>query len=178
MPETDLSLYSFFLSVGDMEVSCSHDRYYVKHREIVDSKMFARDLAIRFDDRCFFDLSEKERAGILENVGIDGICMIENPAAFTGACVRDLCRVLFFEDRAEGAVFVLKRFDNDLELSYLYSLNPLCTTALLHRTAKAVMSMDPGPGLVFDTVEPQARSMARKCFPHKKAVPVYKAEWC
>ena len=64
-----------------------------------------------------------------------------------------------------------------MELSYIFSKNPLCTHRLLGITARDIVKLYPGSGITFDALVHQTEMMAVKAFPGKEPVHIYKAEW-
>ena len=171
------SLYSFFLTVEGMDVSYSHPRYYVKHKELVDSKELKKELMVQFDEKLFLKLDKAEQEKILNEVRESGVYAVKNYESWQKSCVPELCRVMYLDGKAEGTVFVLWRPDGNLEFSYIQSNNPVCTKSLINRTAADVLKFYSGCSLVFDTVVQQAEKIAGKLFPDMEPVDIYKAEW-
>lgn len=74
-------------------------------------------------------------------------------------------------------LLVQKRPDGNLELSYLYSKYPKGLVELLTEAAWDTESYYPNAKLVFDAVNEESASMAKKLFPQAERVPIYEAEW-
>ena len=92
--ETDASLYWFFLSVEEMDVSFSHNRYRIDHEEIAGMKDLSHDRDNVFDEQYFFELDKKEQDAVLDEIAKDGIYVIENREDWENECILDLCRVI------------------------------------------------------------------------------------
>ena len=175
--DDDMSLYNFFLTVDEMDVSFSHERFYVDFSEIAASKELEERVDGKFEEKMFFKLDKKEQDKILGEIKDDGIFVIDNREKWEDRCALNLCRVIYSGDKLEGAIFIMWRNDGNLELSYLYSHSPLCTKRLLHVTSKYMLKMEAGDKLVFDAVAPRSDLLARRLFPKNNAVNIYKAEW-
>ena len=175
--EEDNSLYGFFLSQNDMDVSFSHLRYYVSAEELKTSHLLNKTVNIVLGEKKFFDLTGAEQNRVINEMTADHRYFLENREKWGESCIEKLCRVMYSEDRVIGTIFVQRRTDGNLELSYLYSKNPLCTKKLVNETAKGISEFYPRCSLIFDTVDEGALKMARKLFPSSKTVNIYQAEW-
>ena len=175
--DEDRSLYDFFLTIDGMDTVFSHHRYYVDHHDISKSEELKKDPLVQFDERFFLKLSRQDQEMILEKTEGDGIYVVEDPENWKKCCVPELCRVMYLEGEVKGAVFVLWRKDGNLEFSYLFSSNPVCTKKLVSVTARDIKRYYSGCSLVFDAVVPQTEKMAGKSFPGADTVNIYQTEW-
>ena len=176
-PIRDPSLYSFFLSYDKMDTDFSHDRYYVTPGEIRGVKLPANPNGNAFDEKEFFALPEALQKNILHKLLTDFGYAVADFNEFMKNAVPELCRCILREDELLDLVFVLKRPDDNLELSFLFGENKRGLIELLTATAWDIEEMFPRSKLIFDAVTEESQSMAKKLFPWTTPVPVYEARW-
>lgn len=176
-PSAEESLYGFFLSYSKMETAYSHDRFYVDPREIRGIKLPGTGTKepLRQDD--FFKLPMASQRKILGQLEEECDYIVPDYEDWKRNAVSELCRCILLNGSLMDLLFVHKRSDGNLELSYLYSKYPKGLVELLTAAAWDTESYYPKAKLVFDAVNEESASMAEKLFPKAVKVPVYEAEW-
>ena len=175
--EEDDELHSFFLSCENLMTSYSHDRFYVKQKEIQESNMLhgGAGAAKRFDN--FFDLEEKRQKSILNMLRMDQFYSVSDYEAWKKSCVPKLCRCSFDNNELSNLIFMKKRTDGNIELSFLYAKNPKGLLELLCEITDDLEKAFPMSDLVFDAINPESERIAKHLFPDAKIVHIYEADF-
>ncbi len=176
-PYSDEGVYSFFMSCSKMETEFSHDRFYVSPKEVRGAKLPPGADKDEFDKREFFSLPETVEQNILLKLRKEQGFIIADYRDFTADAVPELCRCIMRGDELLDLIFIRKRPDGNLELSFLYSENSKGLMELLTTTAWDIEEMFPNAKLVFDAVTEESAAMAGKLFPWTVPVPVYEAQF-
>ncbi len=175
--EKEESLFGFFLSEERMDTGYSHERFYVTPEELRSSQKLNREVEVEFDELYFFRQTKKEQKKLFDEISDGNRYVIEDRTMWEESCIPELCRVLLVDGKVTAAIFIVKRTDGNLELSWLYSKNPICMKKLISVTARDIEKKYPKSKLIFDTVGEGTESMAQKLFPKSKTVHIYEADW-
>ena len=176
-PLADKSLYYFFISYSKMETDFSHERFYVTPKEIRGAKLPELAEKEEYDKKGFFSLPESLQNNVLLTLMEKHGFVVADYMDFKEHAVEDLCRCIMRGDELLDLIFIQKRSDGNLELSFLYSENTKGLMELLTTTAWDIEELFPKAKLVFDAINEEAASMAGKLFPWTAPVPVYEAQW-
>jgi GNAT superfamily N-acetyltransferase len=176
-PGRDESLYSFFLAYEKMDTEFSHSRFYVTPRDIRGAKLPSNGSADSFEKKEFFSLPDAVQNNILHKLMSEYGYVIADFDDFRESTVSKLCRCILREDVLLDLIFVQKRPDDNLELSFLLGENKKGLIELLTTTAWDIEDLFPESKLVFDAVTEESLSMAKKLFPWSRPIPVYEARW-
>lgn len=171
------TLYPFFLAYDKMEVSFSHDRYILKPKDVYGALFPPEVDKIVLEQTPFFSLSEGGQKNILHYLKREEGYTPESYENWKRDIVPDLCRCIIKNGNLSNVVFVHKRPEGNLELSFIYSRNPLGLVELLLSTAWDIEEKYPEAKVYFDAVSEEAEKLARKLLPHIKAIPIYEALW-
>ncbi len=125
----------------------------------------------------FFTLPETEQKKILLQLERECNYVVLDYEEWKKSAVPELCRVIVQNGSLMDLLLVQKRPDGNLELSYLYSKYPKGLVELLTEAAWDTESYYPKAKLVFDAMNEESASMARKLFPQAERVAIYEAEW-
>lgn len=175
--EEDGTLYPFFISYDKMQVGFSHYRYFIKPNEFRRAKLPQTGGKESMKQECFFDLSDREQGLILAKLQEEEDYVTGDRESWKKSMIPELCRCIRSNGELKNLIFVGKREDGNIELSYLYSVEPKGLAEMLMLAAWDAEEYDPNAALVFDAVNDRAYSMAEKIFPMVKPVPVYEALW-
>ena len=173
----DFSLYGFFLSIDELDTAFSHQRYYVDSRDIASSEGLKKSGEIALTEKEFFSLPKEYQNKYLNELSSSGDYLIEDRKHWAEICEHKLCRVVTQGEKLLAASFILGRSDGNLELSFLYSNNPLATKKLISDVAADIVEKYPGAKLIFDAVGEKSAPLAKKLFPNAKSVNVYESIW-
>lgn len=176
-PVRDESLYSFFLSYDKMDTEFSHDRFYVTPRDIRGAKLPTGGDGDYFEKKEFFALPKTMQSNIMHKLMTEYGYVVTDFDAFRESAVSSLCRCIMRGDELLDLIFVQKRPDDNLELSFLFGENKKGLLELLTTTAWEIEDLFPKAKLVFDAISEESQSMAKKLFPWTEPVPVYEAKW-
>lgn len=173
----DRSLYGFFLSRDEFDTAFSHHRYYVYPEDLTSSAGLKKSGEINLSEKEFFSLAREYQNQYLNELSSHGDYLIDERKSWTEVCIHKLTRVVCQGDKLLAAVFILGRNDGNLELSYLYSNNPLATKKLISNVAAVIAKDYPQAQLIFDAVGEKSVPLANKLFPNAMTVPVYESFW-
>ncbi len=176
-PSLEESLYGFFMAYSKMETTYSHDRFYVLPREIRGIKIPGTGTKDTLPQEDFFKLPEAAQKKILYQLEVECNYVVPDFEEWKKNAAPELCRVILHNGTLMDLLLVQKRPDGNLELSYLYSKYPKGLVELLTEAAWDTESYYPNAKLVFDAVNEESASMAKKLFPQAERVPIYEAEW-
>ena len=176
-PAMEESLYGFFLSYSKMETAYSHDRFYVQPGQIRGIKLPGTGSKEPLPQEGFFTLPETTQKKILLQLERECNYVVPDYEEWKKSAVPELCRVIVQNGSLMDLLLVQKRPDGNLELSYLYSKYPKGLVELLTEAAWDTESYYPKAKLVFDAVNEESASMAKKLFPQAEIVAIYEAEW-
>ena len=146
------------MAYSKMETTYSHDRFYVLPREIRGIKIPGTGTKDTLPQEGFFKLPEAAQKKILYQLEVECNYVVPGFEEWKKNAAPELCRVI-------------------LQLSYLYSKYPKGLVELLTEAAWDTESYYPKAKLVFDAVNEESASMAKKLFPQAERVPSYEAEW-
>ena len=175
-PEDD-SLYSFFLSMDDVDVEFSHGRYYASHERIAEAPELHKKMNVRLTEKEFGELSDHEKNQVIELITNEHICAIPDLKSFLGNMAPDVSIVVFNEGAIVGGIFFQLRGDQNLELQYLFADSSVATVQLTVSAAARVKDKYPGYGIVFDAVNDKSARLAKKVFKGTEPVNIYEATW-
>ncbi len=175
--EDDDSLFSFFYERREMDTEFAFLRYYVRPVDLASSEELKRGVEVDLEDKEFFSLPRNDQNRYLDRMISDHIFLIEDKKAFEGVCIPKLSRVILKDGKLMAAIFIAGRNDGNMELSYLYSANPIATKLIISRVAADITAYYPRAKLIFDVVGENAAHMARKLFPKAKTVKIYESNW-
>lgn len=171
------ALYPFFLSYEKMEVSFSHNRFYISSRKLRRAKLPKVGQKEILKQERFLSLPETGQKRILARLLAEENYVSGDYREFSKTLVPELSKVVLKDGEPLALIFVQRTPSGDLELSYLYSQSPAALAELLTYTAWDAEEYYPEAALFFDTVNENAESIASKIFPEAEPVPVYEAEW-
>lgn len=171
------SLYQFFLSDALEELYIDldylHDRYYIQPAELLaltENKL----PKVRAKSLPFFELSQREQRVVLDQISDQ--YEIDDYTAWQAACEKELCHVIYTGEELAALIFITRRTDGNLELSYLYGPDPGKLAALLGYVCSEVLRLYPEAGMIFDAVNENSTALAGKLFPEAYTIPIYEAE--
>lgn len=171
----DRELYSFFLSISEMEVNFSHERYVIRPDQIRSSGMLHRMQTPRYEEQLFFELPEERQKQILTKLWLDAGYFVHGYKEWRRNCVPELCRCIFRAEELLNLAFVQMTSDRNLELSYLYSQSPAGLAELLSTLAKEAEARYPEAELTFDAVNEEADHMTGRVFQNPEPIHIYEA---
>ena len=175
--EDDESLYPFFISYEKMDVSYSHDRYILSPKDIYRALIPPKAAEQTMEQTFFFSLPGSLQKNMLEMLRKDEGYAPDDYESWKETIVPELCKCIIKNEELKVLVFVHKRLGGDLELSYLYSKNPMGLAEILMSTAWDIEEKYPEARLYFDAISEEAALLAKKIFPKINVIPVYEAEW-
>ena len=171
-------IYNFFLSFDEFDTEYLFDRYYISSRELMNSKALQKEVKSKLSRHEFFDQSDRARRAVMAKLeDLENGFDIEDPEKWEESCVPELCLFSGAEDDPQTVIFIQKRDDGDLELSYLFSTNPMEMISLMGDLRKMIVSKYPNSDLVFDAVNPTSDGIARKLFPGAIPINIYSASY-
>ncbi len=175
--EEDSSVYDFFLSIEEMEVSFSHNMYIADPDDIATSDVLNDTIKKKIDLYDFFEVPINDQKKFLNMLKSTGQFQIPDYDLWKANCLPELCKCVLLKNKIAGAIFIQKRGEEDLCLSFLYSKNPTALLQMLTTTARDIQNNYPGACLYFETMDRDADSLAKKIFPEAEIVSVYEAWW-
>lgn len=173
----DQNLHSFFLSISEMEVNFSHERYVVRPDQIRSSGMLHRMQSPRYEEQLFFELPEARQKQVLTKLWLNAGYFVHGYKEWRRGCVPELCRCIFREEKLLNLAFVQMTPDRNLELSYLYSQSPAGLAELIASLAREAEARYPESELIFDAVNEEADHMAGRVFRNPEPIHIYEALW-
>ncbi len=173
---SDEELYSFFLSYEGMDVNYSHDRYVLKPKDIYKGRYPLLSGKESLKEVRFFDLPQRVQQSILRMLYEEEGFVTGDYEEWKRPLVPDLCRCILRDDKPLSLIFFHRLSPKDLELSYLYCTNPIALGDIIAGAAADIEEFYPDCNLIFDAVNEQAATIAKKIFPNMESVPVYEAE--
>ena len=174
--EASGTLYPFFLSCSRMDLSWSHNRYFVEPREIRGASHLHAEKRQTMEQSLFSELSLLSQKKILYTLQKEENYVPEDYERWKEALVPELSRCILRNGVLMDLIFVQKRPDGELELSFLYSKYPPGLAELLETVSCDAEKYYPKCKLIFDAVGPKSAAMANRIFPKAKTVPIYEAE--
>ena len=174
--EDDEELHMFFLYCDNMMTSYSHERFYLKPKDIKNCALLhsAEKSGRNFDH--FFDLEKESQIRVLNSLHRQQY-YVSNYENWKKNCVPDLCRCTFKDNELTDLILMCNRPDGNIELSYLYAKNPKDLFNIISETAMSLEKDYPDCGLVFDTINMESEKIAKHLFPESKTVHIYAAEF-
>ncbi len=174
--EEDTSLHGFFLSLENFDTAFSHQRCYLRPEELIGSPELGREIMEDFTEEPFFSLSGDRQKDVLDMI-TSRIYITENLDEWKEKCIPELCRAAFIGDEFMGAVFFCRRADGNVELSCLYSRNPVIMKKLIYDSAKKLKQAYPDSWLIVDVIGDRAGLISHNLFPKARYVDIYEASW-
>ncbi len=175
--EKDMDLFYFFMSIDEMNVSYSHERFYVSSRNISDSQILSKEVMLEFETTPFCSLPRSEQEELLKETDRVHPFVIEDYDMWINNCIRELCNVYYSNGKAVGFILFQNRTDVNIECSYIFSKTPMLTKKMIVDSASVVKKSYQKSGVVFDTVDDVMEHMCRRIFPEAKIKHIYAAEW-
>ncbi len=175
--DDDMELLYFFNSIEELDLSYSHERFYVSSSEIAGSEILSNGVMFELETKSFFSLTLTEQKKLLEKTNSSHPFVIEDYDMWHANCLKELCKVYYTNERASGFILFQKRTDSKIECTYIYSQNSMVTKVMITEAAKTVIKLFPKKGVVFDTVDEMMEKMCRKIFPATTTKHIYVAEW-
>lgn len=172
----DGTLYPFFLSCSRMDLSWSHNRYFVEPREIRGASRLHALKKQTMEQKLFLELSFLAQQKILYTLLREENFVPGEYESWKEALVPELSRCILKDGVLMDLIFVQKRPDGNLELSYLYSKYTPGLAELLDTVSCDAEELYPKAKLIFDAVSPESANMANRIFPRAKSVAIYEAE--
>ena len=174
--ETIDELYYFFISTEidgiNFDVDYLFERYYITSEEIrIMSEEKYQEVK---NAEYFFKLPTYRQRALLSIISEQ--YEISDINKWSESCVKDLCRVIYMDNNLVAFIIITKRTDGNLELSYLYGNNPKKLVYLIYGTANKITANFPNAELIFDTVNTESETIARKLFPNARHISIYEAE--
>ena len=171
-------LFEFFISQDEFETDYLFDRFYVKPNDLLNSPSLAKEIQSNLTRYQFFEQSAKVQNTILMKLReLENGFEIEDPLTWEDSCVPEFCLFSGAEDDPEVVIFVQKRDDGNLELSYLFSTNPKEMISVMTYLRRRILRVYPKSDLVFDAVNATSDGIARKLFPLTEPVNIYEASF-
>ena len=172
----DEQLYLFFLSYEGMEVTYSHERYVLKPNDIYKGRYPMITGKESLKEVKFFDLPKAVQQNILRMLTDEEGFVTGDYEEWKRDLVPELCRCIMRNDELLSLIFIHRLSEKELELSYLYSINPVALGEIIAGAAADIEQYYPDCKLIFDAVNDKAAAIAKKIYPKIKSVPVYEAE--
>ncbi len=180
-PYTDREhdIFSLFQSLERMTTSYSHERFVISREGIANAAPLQmklnRKTGKKMEEKFFFDLPEKEQMQILMEMRIEHGFVIKHPESLRDSMVPALCRCTYDDGALVDLVLIQKLLKGDLEVSFVYSKNPIgLITTLISITAEAQKTF-PNASLTFDAVNEKSLQLAGKLFPGAVSMPIFEA---
>lgn len=177
--EDDVSgLFSFFISMEELNVNFSHNRYVTQTTDL-DTVVSAHSrLKKHIRQERFFDQPEYRQRKILSELAqIDNGYHVDEIDRWKKKCIPELCRYLEIEGRLAGIVFVQMRSDNNLELAYLNGKTPILLMDMIGGVAEEAAAEYDNAAIYMDCISDESERLANKFFPKAKCIHIYEAEW-
>lgn len=171
------TLYPFFLSYRKMDLSYSHDRYVVEPRDIRGARVPRPSRKESLKQEEFLKLPELSQKKILHLLRKEENYVPEDYPEWKEQLVPELSRCILKNGTLIDLIFVHRRSDGNLELSFLYSKYPPGLAELLSTAAWDTEALFPNAKLSFDAINEDSARLADRIFPNAKKIPVYEAEW-
>ena len=170
-------IHEFFVTYDKMDVTYSHERYFVKDSDIAMSPLLHKKLKNRLTQKPFFSEPEATQKRVLSMIGRNGRFTVENFDDWKKLCVKELCRCDYIGNTLMDLVFVQKNPDGNLKLALLYSKYPEGLLCMMSSVARAIELRYAGATLSFDALSNEAMDLAEKIFPNAETRRVFEATW-
>lgn len=174
--EEDTCLHRFFLSCPGMDVSYSHERYFVTAEDLKTIKPLQRKAESRFRSAGFFDEPLDWQKRTLTLLARSGQFSVADYETWKKECAPELCKCLTIKNNLVSLIFVQKD-RKDLELSWLYSNYQPGLLTLLTDTVSDANRFYPMAALTFEAINEKSDLLARHLFPEARHTHIYEA-WC
>lgn len=175
--EEDVSLHRFFLSLSGVEVSYSHDRFYVTAEDIREAVPLHRSAKRAVEVENFFDAKEDWQKKVLHSLERTYGFSTADYEEFQEDCVKELCLYLAVQGNLLSGIFVQRSGDRSLELTWLYGSYPPGLFLLLGKTAQEAERLFPEDSLTFEAINEKSEKLAKHLFPEARSVSIYEAQW-
>ncbi|MBR4514749.1 MAG: GNAT family N-acetyltransferase [Lachnospiraceae bacterium] len=174
--EEDSAMHTFFLSLGSwMDVSYSHERYYLDPENIESSHLAARKRNTQDKPVPFFMLPTVLQKKILYRLFEKGVYVINNPDRWREEICGELSRVVMKGNEPVCIIFVRKDVNGNLSLDYLYSRDMQGMLELISYTAADALRLYPDSVLYYDCLEESTSKISGRLFPKAEKTYIYEA---
>ena len=174
----DNGLYDFFLSVSNpdmpIDVDYAYDRYIVSAEDFIGAEVMKKNAEMDYVPVYLFEMEGEQREKAFDKAMEHLI--VSDPEAFEESCVKELCLAVEKDDEILALMIVQKEVEDDLHLSYLYSVDGKTLMSILLPAAKVVKKSYRGYSISFDAVTEAASLLAGKFFPNADKRLIYEAE--
>ena len=177
LSDENMDLYNFFLSSQNMDLSYSHERYYVSFENLRSSEILHRSINSKLKMVSFFNKPLIEQKKILNMLSKEETYTVTDYDAWKKECVPELCQCVYVNNNLVDLIFMKELPDGNLELSFLYGKYPRGLMELLYDIISKIEMNYPGAFLTFEAISEEARNLAQNLFPSARTVPVYEAEF-
>lgn len=175
--EEDVSLHRFFLSLPGVEVSYSHERFFVTSEDVKRSKPIHRGTPGNAKLEKFFDAREDYQKRMLNSLMRTYGYAIVDYEDFKEDCVPELCLYLNLQNNPVCGIFVQRSAEHEMELSWLYGKYPPGLFQILEKAAQEAERLFPKDGLTFEAINEKSEQLAERLFPGARSIQIYEAEW-
>ncbi len=176
LSEEDPCLHRFFLSCPGVDVSYSHERYFVTAEDLKAIKPLQRKSESRFRSAGFFDEPLQWQKRTLAMLSRSEQFSVADYEAWKNECAPELCKCLMIQNNLVSLLFVQKD-KKDLELSWLYSDYPPGLQTLLADAVADANRFYPKASLSFEAINEKSDQLARHLFPEARHTAIYEAWW-
>ncbi len=168
-------MHTFFLSLEWMDVSYSHDRFYVEPEFIEGSGLVNHKKAINQKPVSFFKLPAVTQKKMLALLAARGEYIVTDYNRWRSEIVEELSRVILVGNEPVDLMFIRKDVNGNLSLDYLYSKYIPGLFDLLTSSAVDVTLLYPDSTLYYDTLDETALKITERFFPRAERVYIYEA---
>ena len=174
--DTDKELHSFFISLDEMEVDYSHERYFITTKDVVASKLTKMEPKKgSVGAEAFFDKPKGFQENVLRFLEKNHDYSVFDYEEWKDECVPELCKCVISHNELVGSIFILQTGENKFDISFVYSRNPKALALLLGSVAKELEEKYPDAELSYETVSSESEVLSEHLFSHARSEHIYEA---